>query len=321
MKKNNLTLTIAGASGVIGRHIIARAQKEDWNIRVLTRNRTSQELSENNKNILTFVWNPEQDLNANIETVHALEGSDFLINLAGTGIADGRLGKKMQTNVLSSRLKATNLLIDAYQKCKSPPAVWGQTSATGFYGDTNEENVTEINPPGNLFLSKVCVEWENTVRQITEINPDIRLIIGRFGIVLAKDAPAWQKMIQPIQAGFGGAIGSGNQWISWIDADDLAGAFFYLYSQKSAKGVYNFTSPDPVRQKDFAVKIAKFLNKPVMFKIPGFIIRLMLGKTADELILASCKAIPEKLIQSGYAFEYSRFDQEIEHLLKNINMH
>ncbi|MDH4262464.1 MAG: TIGR01777 family oxidoreductase [Spirochaetia bacterium] len=314
MNKKKLTLTIAGGSGVVGRHLIRHAQKQGWKIRVLTRKDI-----ENSNDVIYYKWNTvENDKfdNNDDEIVKALEGSDFLINLAGTSIATGRLDKKMQNTVLMSRLNATNSLIEAYKKCKNPPKVWGQASAIGFYGDTKEEIIHENKNSGNLFLSEVCVQWENSARRILEINPSVKLIIARFGLVLAKDAPAWQEMIKPVRMGFGGAIGSGNQWFSWIDAYDLAEAFFYLFRQKDSGGVYNFTSPEPIRQKELSKITAKFYNKPNFMKIPKFLIRMIMGKTADELLLASCKALPQKLVHDGFKFTFKDIDHEIKHLLK-----
>jgi hypothetical protein len=316
MDKNTLTVTIAGASGVVGRHIIRHAQNQGWKIRILSRKLPENEKNGKTKDIAYYVWNPEKKPETGDDIVLALEGADFLINLAGSSIAAGRLGKKMQGKVLYSRLNATNALIDACQKCKHPPAVWGQASAVGFYGDTDEKTITENSSPGDFFLSDVCVQWEKAARRITEIIPAVRLVTGRFGLVLAKDAPAWQKMVTPVRLGIGGALGSGNQWYSWIDADDLAGAFFHLFHQKDASGVYNFTSPDSVRQKDLAQKIAEFYHKPHFMKIPKFMLRWIMGKTADELLLASCKALPDKLIKAGYRFVYSDINDEINHLLK-----
>lgn len=155
---------------------------------------------------------------------------------------------------------------------------------------------------------------EKAASQISRVNPKIRLITARFGLVLAEDALAWKKMVTPIRLGFGGPIGSGQQWFSWIDADDIAAAFFYLYHLKGASGVYNFTSPEPIRQKELAAEIAQFYHKPHFLRVPAFLIRLLMGKAGDELVLASCKALPEKLINTGFRFAYSNIHREIRHI-------
>jgi len=314
----NLTLTIAGASGVIGRHILQQALNRNWRVRILSRRFHIADDDISKRKTTHYVWNPEErfELDANSDVVKALEGSDFLINLAGASLLRGRLGTKMQQQVLKSRLDSTNRLIEAYKRCQRPPRVWAQASAVGFYGDTKEATVTEENPRGDLFLSRVCEQWENTAKKITDINPQIRLLIARFGMVLADDATAWAKMAAPIRRGFGGCIGSGRQWYSWIDADDAATALLHLYQQKDASGVYNFTSPQPVRQKELAGSIARFYHKPAFFWVPAFVIRLLMGKTGDELLLTSCKVTPGKLLKSGFQFNYPGINEEIAHIGK-----
>lgn len=320
MKKK--ILAIAGASGVVGRHIIAYALRNNWHIRIITRQYPENYLQKIGRfkkipppNITYYIWNFQNDPENDKEAINALNGSDFFINLAGKSIANGRLNKKMQLDVMNSRINCTNALLNVYKKCKYPPGVWGQASAIGYYGETGEDSITENNLPGKLFLSKVCIGWENAARELLKINSSIKLITARIGLVLAKDAPAWQKMIKPVRLGFGGGIGSGSQWFSWIDADDLAAAFFFLYNRKNSGGVYNFTAPQAIRQIELSKKIANFYHKPHFMKIPGFLIRIIMGKSADELLLVSCKALPEKLIEAGFKFKKKKIDDEVNYLL------
>lgn len=304
-------LTIAGASGVVGRHIIELAGRENWQIRIISRTPHSASAS-----VSCFLWDPQSNDKALREnTIQALEGSSVLINLAGETLARGRLNKEHRERVRTSRLESTKALISAFRACKKPPGIWAQASAVGYYGDTGESEVTEADPPGDLFLSKVGTGWENTILEFAKKQPSLRLIIARFGLVLAKDAPAWKKLLKPISLGLGGKIGNGNQWISWIDADDIAGAFFYLFKKEKEKGIYNFTTPDPVRQKDMGKAAAKILNRPFFAKVPAFLARILLGKTADELLLASCKAMPGRLLNAQYSFKHPDLQQELLHLM------
>ncbi|MDH4201009.1 MAG: TIGR01777 family oxidoreductase [Spirochaetia bacterium] len=303
-------LTIAGASGVVGRHIISYADGKNFQIRILSR-----AAHQNTENVEYYEWDPNNtDKELLKNTVQALDGSDYLINLAGTPLAEGRLNKKQQNKILMSRLNSTQALINAYEHCKNPPPFWGQASAVGYYGNSGEKIVTENDPPGDLFLSDVAVQWENRINGFANSHPKLKLVVARFGLVLANDAPAWQKMLKPVQMGVGGALGPGSQWFSWIDADDLAAAFFYLY-ETGQPGIYNFTSPDPERQIYIIKLAAKFLHRPSFIRAPEFVLRILLGKIADELLLLSCRALPDKLIQSGYRFMYPDIASEMRHLL------
>ena len=306
MKK--YTVTIAGATGIVGRHIISHAKTQGWHVRVLTRSP-----KKNNDSIEYFPWDPENPSLLE-STVAALEGSDFLINLAGRSLASG-LSPSIQRSFLQTRLASTRTLTDAYSRCKNPPSVWGQASALAFYGDTGEQIITESATRGNLFLSNVAGQWENTAEAVKTLNPEVKLIIARFALVLARDALAWRKMLLPVKMGLGGAIGSGSQWYSWIDADDVARAFFHLFHKDGSGGIYNFSSPGAVRQKDLACKMARFLHRPCFMKVPAFALRVLMGKTADEFLLPSCRALPEKLLASGFKFTNPDVDSEITRLL------
>jgi hypothetical protein len=308
-------IIISGASGVVGRHLIKKAMYNGYKIRTLSRGATARV-----DNIETYLWDPDNENPHNLSnTIRALENSKILVNLAGVSLSEGRLNQKLQDRIMESRVKSTQLLIDAYKQCKNPPLIWAQASAAGYYGETGDKEISEKNIPGDLFLSKVCTKWEKLLLDLGSECPDLKIIISRFGLVLAKDAPAWRKMLKPISMGLGGAIGSGKQWYSWIDADEIAEAFFYLFKTNVKEKIFNFTSPDPQRQLEFTRKIARFLKKPAFLKVPAFVIKILFGKGIDELLLTSCKAIPENLLASGYIFINDTIDKEINKLLNPDN--
>ena len=305
------TLVIAGASGVVGKHLVDQARKR-YDIRILTRSRDKQDTAG-----LTYVtWNPtaakEDDETALIQLGEALKGAAALINLAGASIADGRLGEAHKRRVLESRVDSTTTLLAAHKRSAAPPPVWLQGSATGYYGDAGEGELTEDAPPAeDFFLADVCVAWERAAQDAN----GARLTFSRTGLVLAKDAPAWQKMLLPIKLFVGGPFGGGEQWYPWIDADDLARAMLFLVENDESRGPYNLTAPEPVRQIELAERTARRLGRPAIFPTPAPLLHLAIGEVADALLLPSAKAVPNKLQGEGFTFEHAQIESELDKLL------
>ncbi|QQR90743.1 MAG: TIGR01777 family protein [Myxococcales bacterium] len=301
-------ITVAGAGGVVGKHLIAQARKQGFRLRALSR-RLDPGLS---KDVEVFEWHPH-DGAVQQSIVEALEGASIVANLAGASIGNGKLDADAKEKILKSRIDATNALGSAFEQCKNPPRVWLQASAVGYYGDTGERTVTEQSAAASdWFLADVCKQWEAQARHVEEAHREtLRMVIGRIGIVLAEDAPAWNKMLLPIKLGVGGKLGSGKQWYPWIDADDLARAFLFLAEREQSEGIYNLTAAQPVRQKDLAKQTARKIRRPAIFPAPAFALRALLGETADALVLASCKALPTRLLESGFVFEQPDIESEL----------
>ena len=305
-----MRFVIAGATGVVGKHLIPKLLEQKHKVVVLSR-RANPSLP---AGVESAVWRSDpNDSQAQTELQKHIEGTDVLVNLAGSSVAQGRLTPKVKASILNSRLNATRALTQALEQCLHPPKVWLQASAIGYYGDTGDADITEESPMAtDWFLADVCKEWEAAAKAVEN---KTRLIIMRIGLVLAKDAPAWQKMILPVRMGAGGPLGSGRQYYAWIDADDLARAAIHLVNKPNAKGVYNFTAPEPVRQIELVKKAAKRLGRPAVLPAPSFALRMILGETADALLLASCKALPTRLLESGFQFKQPDIDSELKQLL------
>lgn len=303
-------LVIAGASGVVGRHLVAAARAAGRRVRLLSRSPAGPDARR---------WDPGRaaagDEAAVAAVASALEGAAVVVNLAGASLAEGRLGRAHRARVLGSRLDATRALVRAFARCQAPPPVWLQASATGFYGDTGEADVTEEAPPGRLFLSEVCARWEAAAAEALAAPAPPRLVVLRIGLVLAADAPAWAKLVGPIRLGVGGPLGGGRQWWAWIDAEDLSRAALHLLARDDARGAFNLTAPEPVRQGDLVAQAALLLGRPAFLPAPAFALRLALGGVADELLLPSCRALPARLEALGFRFDRGRVDQVLVHLV------
>lgn len=300
-------LVIAGASGVIGRHLI---QTSAANYQVLSLTRQANQPN-------SIQWNPkasQQHDQPNLDKLaKAISGAKAIVNLAGSSIAAGRLDKKHQQSILESRLTSTATLVEASQRCKQPPAVFFQASAVGYYGDRGENVLLEDTPAQiNNTLSEISVAWEHAAQPVSTAS---RLLIGRFGVVIAKDAEAWQKMVLPIKLFVGGPLGHGQQWYPWVDADDVARAILYLIECPECEGVYNITAPEPIRQKDLARLTASYLKRPSLITTPAFALRILLGGVADTLLLSSAKVLPNRLLKAGFRFQTSSFEQGLKQWL------
>ncbi len=303
-------LVISGASGLIGSHLV-RAAKGRYDLRLLTRNADKPAVDG-----ATWVsWNPEAasqgDAGALESLTTALSGAHAIVNLAGASVAEGRLDAAHRRRIVESRVQSAKALLLAQRHAEHPAAVWFQASATGFYGDRGDTELTENAPAGSDPLSNICRVWEAA----PEDAGGARLMVGRIGIVLAKDASGWKKMLLPIQSFVGGPFGSGQQWYAWIDADDLVKAILFLIESEDSSGVYNLTAPEPVRQIALVRKVASRLSRPAAVPAPAFALRLALGGLADALLLASAKVVPARLQDEGFSFERPTFDAELDKLL------
>lgn len=305
-------LVIAGASGLIGQYLKALCIGK-YDITVLTR----QAATTRADGIRQVQWQPEAAKNNDSAALERLskelEQATAVINLAGASIADGRLDKRHKARVLSSRVDSTTTLVTALERCKNPPATFFQASAVGYYGDRAAETLDELaSAQAGNFLSEVCEAWEAAAQPATS---KTRLVVGRIGVVLAKDAPAWQKLLLPIKLFVGGPLGSGQQWFAWIHAHDLARAILYLLENSEATGVYNLVAPEPVQQQQLTQRAANKLGRPAFVPAPAFALRLALGEVADALLLSSSRAVPARLQESGFSFTYPTLEAALEELL------
>jgi uncharacterized protein len=185
----------------------------------------------------------------------------------------------------------------------SCPKVLVNASAVGYYGNNNKGLLTEASPSGDGFLAMVCREWEKSARRAETAN--VRVVIMRFGIVLGPDGGALALMRLPFRFGVGGVIGDGRQFLSWVHREDVARAIVWAVETAGAAGAYNLTSPNPVTMKEFMRCLGRALGWPCWTSLPPFAARLIFGPMADELLLASQQAVPQRLLAEGFAFSYA----------------
>ncbi len=239
---------------------------------------------------------------------------DIVINLVGQGIADKRWTDNIKQQLRESRLKLTQSLVSFLKRVEKKPECLISGSAVGYYGALGDEKVDEsfqLNNEPN-FSQQLCMDWEKEASLAESLG--IRTCYLRTGIVLGPNGGALAKMLPPFKMGLGGPIGSGHQWMSWVHIDDLIGIMFHIMNNKNIHGPVNGTSPNPVINKQFSSMLGRTLNRPAFFPLPSFMVKLLMGKMGEELLLSGQRVIPNKLIDAGYVFQY----KELESALSDV---
>lgn len=254
-------------------------------------------------------WDPE----AGTLDPAALEGLDAVVHLAGEDIAGGSWTAAKKARIRGSRVEGTALLARTLASLDRPPAALACASAIGYYGDRGDETLTEESSPGSGFLASVCRDWEAAATPAVEAG--IRVLHLRFGVVLSAAGGALAKMLGPFRMGMGGPIGSGRQYVSWIAMDDVLEAINHLLSNPTLHGPVNVASPRPVTQLEFARTLGRVLGRPTVLAVPAFGMRLMFGEMATEVLLASQRLEPARLLSSGYEFRYPDLEPALRHLV------
>jgi uncharacterized protein (TIGR01777 family) len=180
------------------------------------------------------------------------------------------------------------------------PDVLVNASAVGFYGSRGDEILTEESAPGNDFLGQLAKDWEAEALRAEAFGT--RVVLARFGIILATEGGALPKMMLPFKFGVGGRIGDGKQWISWIALEDVVAILRLAIIKSALRGPINVVAPEPVTNAEFTKELASAIDRPAIFPAPPFALRLAMGEMADALLLASQRAVPQKLTREGYSF-------------------
>ena len=296
---------ISGASGLIGAALTAPIEAQGVQVVRLVRrdSKTSAEIA----------WDPMAEQAGAGLPASLVSGFDAVVHLAGESIA-GRWTEGKKKTIRESRVRGTRTLATALARAESKPKVFVCASAIGFYGDRGEEVLTEESTPGQGFLPEVCREWEEASRIAAEAG--IRTVNLRTGLVLSAKGGALGKMLTPFKLGLGGRIGSGKQWWSWIQIEDLVGGIQHAIATEAVAGPVNIVAPNAVRNAEFTKVLASVLGRPAIFPVPGFALGLAFGKmAAEELFLASQHVEPAKLEASGYRFQFGELRGALESLV------
>ncbi|HEX8764855.1 MAG TPA: TIGR01777 family oxidoreductase [Candidatus Acidoferrum sp.] len=291
-----MKILVTGSTGLVGTALVKALANDGHTVCRLIRQQSKT--TSGSKDGFDVAWNP-----ATCELGAAGVGPDAVINLAGASIAGGRWTQKRKELLRTSRIDTTRALVKALARMNAPPRVLVSASAIGIYGDRTDEVLTEESKPGTDFLAGLAQEWEAEALKAEALG--IRVVLARFGIILARHGGALAKMLLPFKLGAGGRLGSGKQWMSWITLEDVVGIIRFALENSAVRGAVNAVAPQPAQNLAFTKTLAQALHRPALFPAPAFALRLALGEMADALLLSSQRVNSQKLQQLGYSFLYS----------------
>ena len=304
-----MKILISGSSGLVGSAVVDNLSHQGHDLIRLVRPGAAARQPAAVSELPQVVWNPQSGL-----LDSRADGADAIIHLAGASIAGHRWTEAWKRELRDSRVAATNRLVASLQRLHRPPQIFVAASAIGFYGSRGDEELTESSPAGTGFLAQIAVDWETESARAAQSGA--RVVILRFGVILAKQGGALPQMALPFRLGVGGRIGSGRQWISWITLDDVVGIIRFALETNLVSGLANAVSPNPIRNAAFSSTLARVLHRPAIFRVPPFALRLALGEMADALLLASQRVYPTKLEQLGYRFLYPDVQRALTAVLR-----
>ena len=301
-----MKVVISGGTGLIGKRLTRHLLAQNHQVVVLSR-RKGRNTAAPVAGMTYSRWSPsEGEVDQKV-----IENADAIVNLAGDSI-NQRWTKSNKSSILNSRLDSTQTLVNAVKAAKNKPGVFVSASAIGYYPDSDELK-TEEDPPGENFLSSTCVAWENATKGLDELN--VRKVIFRIGMVLAREGGALAAIKKPVKFGAGAPLGSGKQFQSFIHLDDLSNMFIHALSTTKIEGVYNAVAPEPTTNKEMTALISQMMNRPFFLpRVPAFLLKIALGEMA-AVVLTSNKISSKKITTTGFSFDYPEIRTALDHLL------
>jgi uncharacterized protein (TIGR01777 family) len=307
------TILITGGTGMIGTALTQFLTGKQHQVIILTRHPNT------GSSAISYAgWDPAK------ETIDAgaIQKADYIINLAGAGVADKRWTKKRKEEIINSRVQSGQLLVKALQEIPNKVKAVISVSGIGWYGDdikrkASQPFFTEQDPADDDFLGQTCTQWEAAIEPVTALNK--RLVIFRCGIALSTTGGAFTEFLKPVRWGLATIFGSGSQVISWIHIDDLCRLFLKAIENEKMQGVYNAVSPQPVTNKNFMLSLAKKIKGRFFlpFYVPSFILKMVLGEVSVEL-LKSATVSCEKISDTGFQFLFPSVDAAMDDLIKKL---
>jgi hypothetical protein len=301
---NQKRIVIAGGSGFIGGALAKELLARDYEVVVLTRSPRAR-----SDGVSELEWNGDHIG----EWIKSLDGAEAIVNLAGRNINCPHTPENVR-EIMDSRVNAVRALTVALHHISTPPRVWVQASAVGFYGDQKETNCDENSPPGSDRLAEICRQWENTYNR--EDISKTRKVLLRIGFVLGRDGGALPVLEKLTKWFLGGAAGSGKQCISWIHISDLTRMFVEAIEREDLSGTFNAVAPNPVTNSEFMRELRRELHRPWSPPAPEFAVKFgaRLMKSEPSLALAGCRVTPKRLLENHFQFRFSELRGALQNL-------
>ncbi|MEQ8331159.1 MAG: TIGR01777 family oxidoreductase [Longimicrobiales bacterium] len=293
-----MTVAISGASGMIGRALTHFLTTGGHSVIRLVRDRSRLDGT-------SVYWNPA---NGEIDAA-GLARADAVVHLAGEPIAGGRWTDARKKAIRQSRIQGTDLLSRTLATMTGGPRVLLSMSAVGYYGDRGEERLTEDSRPGKGFLASVAQDWEAATRPAER--GGLRVVRLRAGVVLSPAGGALGKMLLPFKMGVGGRLGSGRQYMSWIDLDDVVGMIHHCLVDDRIHGAVNMTSPHPVTNSTFTSILGSVLGRPTVLPVPGLAVKAVFGELGKEALLEGQRVLPARAVDTGYDFAFEGLEDSL----------
>ncbi|MEJ1116157.1 TIGR01777 family oxidoreductase [Paenarthrobacter sp. CCNWLY172] len=296
-----MRIVMSGASGMIGTALSEHLAGHGHEVIRLVR-RPAKDPGE-------WTWNPA----AGQLDEAVLDTAEAVINLSGAGIGDRPWTKKRIQELRDSRLEATRTLTDAMGRLGTPPATFISQSASGYYGASREGLLREDSGPGHGVLGNLCVEWERTARTAPS---GVRVVTPRTGVVLSTSGGALGPLFPLLRIGLGGPFGNGRQYWPWITLADEVAALAHLL-RTDIDGAVNVCAPESADVNTIVAALAKAFHRPAFLRVPRPALRLVLGRLADELVLANQRMEPARLSDAGFTWEHPSLSDAMAWLTKD----
>jgi hypothetical protein len=294
---------VSGGTGFLGRRIVDRLRRDNNYVAVWSR----KPGLERRTGVASHFWDPLSG-DPPEESVNAM---DAVAHLAGEPVAQ-RWNEEVKARIRDSRVLGTRRLVDVIGRVPHKPKVLVCASAIGYYGDRGDELLTEASGPGSGFLADVCRAWEAEADRARDFG--LRVIKLRIGFVLGKDGGALARILPVFRAGAGGPLGSGRQWMPWIHADDVAELFTFAV-ENDVSGVWNASSPNPVRNSDFTRQLAAAAHRPAVIPAPRFLLKLAFGEFAQHM-LDSARVVPDGPVKASFRFRFPELGPALADLMR-----
>lgn len=301
-----MRVVITGGSGLVGRALTANLVRNGNEVIILSRR--PQRIIGLPTGVRAEWW----DGHTTERWVSLADGADAIINLAGENISSGHWTDERKRCILESRLNAGRAVVQAVEAAAHKPRVAIQASAVGYYGPCGDEEISEETPPGHDFLSQVAADWEASTSSLEALG--VRRVVIRTGVVLSTAGGALTRMLLPFRLFFGGRLGSGQQWFPWVHMADEVGAIRFLIENETASGPFNLTAPVPLTNAEFSRLLRQRVRRPALMPTPAFVLRFLFGEMAT-ILLDGQRAIPRRLLQLGFTFQFPEAGSALRDLL------